>query len=88
VTHLDHEEQEIEPVYLANEDSPAMKEMGRRFARVSPAKGGQFFAWLTDGSSQQEREALAASVPTPVVKVMVALFGRGYRKGVAPAWKS
>jgi hypothetical protein len=87
VTHLDHEEQEIEPVYLTNEDSPAMKEMGRRFARVSPAKGGQFFAWLTDGSSQQEREALAASVPTPVVKVMVALFGRGYRKRVAPAWK-
>jgi hypothetical protein len=87
VTHLDHEEQEIEPVYLANEDSPVMKEMGRRFARVSPAKGGQFFAWLTDGSSQQEREALAASVPTPVVTVMVALFGRGYRKRVAPAWK-
>jgi hypothetical protein len=87
LTHLDHEEREIEPIYLDHEDSPALKEMGRKFAKVSPAKGGQFFAWLTDGAGQQEREALGASVPAPVLKVMVALFGRGYRKRVAPAWK-
>jgi hemerythrin-like domain-containing protein len=87
IAHLDHEEQEIEPLYLQNEQSPAIKDMGRKFAKVSPAKGGQFFAWLTDGAAQPEREALAASVPPPVMKVIVALFGRRYRKQVAPAWK-
>jgi hypothetical protein len=87
ITHLDHEEREIEPVYLENVDSPAVKEMGRKFAKVSPAKGGQFFAWLTDGASESEKEAIAASVPRPVLAVIVGLFGRGYRKRVAPAWK-
>lgn len=85
--HLDHEEREIEPIYLEHEDSPAVKEMGRRFAKVSPATGGQFFAWLTDGASPQERAAIGATVPGPVLTVLVALFGRGYRKRVAPTWK-
>ena len=39
VNHLDHEEAEIEPVYLANMDHPAAKEMGKKFAKVSPARG-------------------------------------------------
>ena len=85
--HLDHEEQELEPVYLQNEDAPAIKEMSRKFAKVSPAKGGQFFAWLTDGASAEEKAALGATVPTPVLKIMVGIFGRNYRKQVAPAWK-
>ena len=46
VTHLDHEEAEVEPVYLANADHPAAKEMGKQFAKVSPARGGRFMAWL------------------------------------------
>jgi hypothetical protein len=87
IRHLDHEEQEIEPVFLQHEDSPAIKEMGRKFAKVGPKKGGQFFAWLTDGASQQERAAIGASVPAPVLTIMVGLFGRKYRKRVAPAWK-
>ncbi len=33
VTHLDHEEQELEPVYLENVESPAIKEMGKKFAQ-------------------------------------------------------
>jgi hemerythrin-like domain-containing protein len=87
VEHFDHEEQEIEPIYLANEDSPAIKEMGRRFAKVGPAKGGQFFAWVTDGASAEEKAAIGATVPAPVLKLVMALFGRNYRKRVAPAWK-
>ena len=87
IEHLDHEERELEPVYLQNQDAPAIKEMGRRFSKVSPAKGGQFFAWLTDGAGAEERAALGASVPAPVLKIIVAIFGRDYRKRVAPAWK-
>lgn len=88
VTHLDHEEEILEPVYLEKKDTPEIKEMGRRFAKVGPAKGGTFFAWLLDGASAQERSAITQNVPAPVLKIIVALFGRGYRKHVAPVWSS
>jgi hypothetical protein len=87
VAHLDHEEQEIESVYLAKADSPEMKEMGRKFAKVSPSKGGTFMAWVSDGATPEELAALRGSVPRPVLAVMVGVFGRGYRKTVAPVWK-
>jgi hypothetical protein len=90
VTHLDHEERELEPVYLQNVDAPEIKEMGKKFAKVSPAKGGVFFAWLLDTGSPQERSALMANVPAPgpVVKILTTVFGRSYRKDVAPVWAS
>jgi hypothetical protein len=87
VVHLDHEEAELEPVYLANVDSPAVKEMGRSFARAqAPPRAGRFLAWLTDGAGPEERAALAANIPKPVLTVLRGLFGRGYRKEIAPVW--
>ncbi len=88
LTHLDHEEHEIEPIYLRHHDSPVLQEMGRRFAKVSPVQGGRFFAWLTDGASTEERQAIRESVPGPVLAVFTGVFGRGYRRDVAPAWRS
>lgn len=86
VAHLDHEEAEIEQVYLDNEDHPAIVEMGKAFAKVSPARGGRFLAWLLDGASPDQRAAISDSVPGPVLKVFNGIFGRGYRKNVAPVW--
>ena len=86
VTHLDHEERELEPVYLEKVDSPEIKEMGKKFAKVSPAKGGVFFAWLLDGATPEERSAITQNIPAPVLKIITALFGRSYRKQVAPVW--
>jgi hemerythrin-like domain-containing protein len=88
LAHLDHEEAEIEPVYLAHEDDPAIREMGRKFARVSPARGGRFFAWVTDGASEAEMAAIRGTVPAPVLMLLSGLFGRTYRRDVAPAWRS
>ena len=88
VTHLDHEERELEPVYLENAYGPEMQAMGKKFAKVSPAKGGVFFAWLLDGASAQERSAITENIPAPVLKIITALFGRSYRKDVAPVWAS
>jgi len=88
ITHLEHEEAEIEPVYLANLDHPASKEMGKKFAKVSPARGGRFFAWLGDGATPEETAAFSATVPAPVLAVIGGVFGRGYRKTVAPVWRS
>jgi hypothetical protein len=88
VAHLDHEEAEIEPVYLAKRDTAELKAMGKAFGKVSPARGGRFFAWLLDGASPEERKAVTHEVPGPVVAIIGGIFGRGYRRNVAPVWKS
>ena len=87
VAHLEHEEAEIEPLYLEKKDTPEIKAMGRAFGKVSPARGGRFFAWVTDGASPDERAAITRDVPGPVFTIIGGVFGRGYRKNIAPVWK-
>ena len=87
VEHLDHEERELEPVYQAKRDTPEIQEMGKKFAKTSPARGGRFFAWVTDGASPEEKEAVTSTVPAPVLAIITGIFGRGYRKNVAPVWR-
>jgi len=88
VRHLEHEEAEIDPVYLAKKDSPEIKAMGRKFGQVSPSRGGRFFAWAVDGAGPDELAALTGTIPTPVFAIINGVFGRGYRKNVAPVWRS
>lgn len=87
LTHLDHEEAQLEAFYLAHEDHPEIKAMGREFGRQSPAVAGRFFAWATDGAAPEEDAALHDSVPGPVFAVLNGIWGRGYRKDVAPVWR-
>ncbi len=86
VQHLDHEEAELEDVYLTKRDTPQIKAMGRAFSKVSPARGGQFFAWVLDGASADERAAVTRDVPGPVLSVIGGIFGRSYRKNIASVW--
>jgi hypothetical protein len=86
VTHLDHEESEIEEFYLSHHDHPEIKAMGREFGKQKPAIAGRFFAWVTDGATAEERAAM--EVPGPVFAVLNGVWGRGYRKDVAPVWRS
>ena len=86
--HLDNEEAELEPFYLANKNSPELKAMGRKFGRVSPPVAGTFFAWLADGATSDEKAALKQNVPAPVVTIIGGIFGRSYRRTVAPVWRS
>ena len=88
VQHLDHEEAEIEPVYLAKREDPAMKEMGRQFGKVGPKQGGVFFAWVTDGASPEAMQGIRGNVPGPVLTIIGGIFGRSYRRDVAPVWKA
>ena len=85
LTHLEHEERELEAFYLEHEDHPEVKAMARAFRRRTLSFAGRFFAWVTDGATPEERAAL--NVPTPVFAVLNGLFGRGYRRDVAPVWR-
>ncbi len=87
VSHLDHEEAETEELLHSHADDPAIKAMGRAFGKVSPAKGGQFFAWVLDGASADEERTVRAEVPGPVLTIIGGVFGRNYRKTVAPTWR-
>jgi hypothetical protein len=88
VLHLEHEEAEIEPVLMGKKDTPEIKAMGRAFGKVSPSRGGRFFAWVADGAGQDEMAAITRDVPGPVFEIVGGVFGRGYRKNIAPVWKS
>ena len=88
VQHMDHEEAEIESVYLEKKDSPEIKAMGREFSKVGPVQGGTFFAWALDGAAPDESAAITGTVPKPVLGIITGVFGRGYRKSVAPVWHS
>ncbi len=43
---------------------------------------------MDDGATAEEKAALRQSVPGPVLAVIGAIFGRKYRKEVAPVWAS
>ncbi len=88
LTHLDHEEAEFESVYLDNADHEEIKAMGKEFAKVSPSRGGRFFTWLLDGATADEKAAATSTVPGPVLAVIGGIWGRGYRKNIAPVWRS
>jgi len=84
--HLDHEEEVLEPVFAAKHDDPAIKAMGKQFAKVGPKEGGVFFAWVLDGADAETSSSIRSTVPGPVLAVLTTVFGRSYRKDVEPAW--
>jgi hemerythrin-like domain-containing protein len=87
VSHLDHEEQVTESMLAQHAADPAITEMGKKFSRrVGLPQAGTFFAWVQDGATTEERSALKESVPGPVLAIIGGVFGRRYRKEVAPVW--
>ena len=86
VTHLDAEEAVSEPLFAEHHDHPAIKEMGKKFGKQPIGVAGTFFAWVQDGAGPEEMAALKTEVPGPVITLIGGLFGRRYRKEVAPVW--
>ena len=85
--HLDHEEAELEPELVPYLESPEWKAVEKKLRSQPPGVAGRFFAWLTDGMSDEHRAYLRRTVPAPVVAVLVRLFGRSYTRDVAPVWR-
>ncbi|TFV65547.1 UNVERIFIED_ORG: hemerythrin domain-containing protein [Bacillus sp. AZ43] len=85
--HLRHEENELEPELHRYHDTPEWKAVEKKLRSQPPGVAGRFFAWLTDGMSDEHRAFLRATVPAPVVTVLAKVFGRRYYKDVAPTWR-
>jgi hypothetical protein len=85
--HFQHEEQELEPQLTPHLESAQWKAVEKKLSRQPPGVAGRFFAWLTDGMSDEHRAFLRRTVPTPVVVVLAKTFGRRYNREVAPVWK-
>ncbi|WP_324273139.1 hemerythrin domain-containing protein [Blastococcus brunescens] len=63
--HLQHEETELEPQLAPHVESPEWKAVERKLSRQPPGVAGRFFAWLTDGMSDEHRAFLKQTVPSP-----------------------
>ncbi len=49
---------------------------------------GRFFAWVTDGMTDEHRAVLERTAPSPVVTVLARTFGHRYYEDVAPTWRA
>jgi hemerythrin-like domain-containing protein len=85
--HLRHEETELEPQLRPHLESPEWKAVEKKLSRQPPSVAGPFFAWLTDGMSDENKAFLRSQVPGPVVTVLAKVFGRSYYREVAPVWR-
>ena len=86
--HLRHEEDELEPQLMPHVESAEWKAVEKKLRSQPLGIVGRFFAWLTDGMSEENRAFLRKTVPTPVVTLLARTFGRRYYKDVAPTWKT
>jgi hypothetical protein len=86
--HLDHEERDLEPQLIPHLQSQEWKEVEAKLRKQPPKVAGQFFAWLTDGMTDEGRAYLKSTVPTPVVAILSRVLGRRYHKEVAPVWRA
>src|SRR5688500_7529493 len=74
--HFSHEETELEPHLHKYEETPEWKAVEKKLSRQPPSVAGPFFAWVTDGMSEEHRAFLRTLVPGPVVTVLAKVFGR------------
>ena len=84
--HLAHEETDLEPVLREHHDTPEWKAVEKKLRGGSAGDAGLFFAWLTDGMTQPDRDFLGTLIPRPVTFLLPRLLGRGYARDVAPVW--
>ena len=68
-------------------ESAEWKAVEKKLRSQPLAVAGRFFAWLTDGMSDEQPRLPKKTVPTPVVTVLARIFGRRYYKDVAPTWR-
>ena len=86
LSHLAHEERDLEPIAAAHRSSAQMKAAQKAVRRAHKGQTGDFFAWLLDGADPDAKAGLRQEVPPPVLFVISRVGGRDYRRRIAPMW--
>ena len=87
VTHLDNEEAMSEPLFAEKHDDPAIKEMGKKFGK-QPIGRSRHVLRLGHGRRRPRGDGRAQGRGDRrrSWRMLPLLFGRRYRKEVAPVW--
>jgi hypothetical protein len=86
LAHLAHEERDLEPISIEYHDSAPMKVALTKVQKAHQGRMGNFFAWLQDGATAQDKAGLRKQIPAPVVFVITTVAGRHYRRDIASVW--
>lgn len=87
IGHLEHEEQDLEPISVRYADTKPMKAALTQVKKAHLTKMGNFVEWLQDGATDADKAGLRREIPRPVVFLFGTLAGRRYRRKVAPVWR-
>jgi len=86
LSHLAHEERDLEPIAAAHSASPQMKAAQKAVRKAHKGNTGTFFTWLLDGADPDAKAGLRRELPPPVLFVIVRVGGRDYNRRIAPVW--
>jgi hemerythrin-like domain-containing protein len=87
VGHLEHEEQDLEPISVSYATTKPMKAALAKVKKAHLTKMGNFVEWFQDGATDADKAGLRREIPGPVVFLFGTLAGRRYRKQIAPVWR-
>jgi hemerythrin-like domain-containing protein len=86
--HLEHEEQDVEPLMTPFEDDAEWKALTKKLRPAALTDAGSSLAWMQDGAGERELAGLRATIPGPVLTLVSRVFGRRYAREVAPTWRA
>lgn len=86
--HLEHEEQDVEPVMARFEDDAEWKALTKKLRPAALTDAGSALAWMQDGAGERELAGLRATIPAPVLMLVSRVFGRRYAREIAPTWRA
>jgi hemerythrin-like domain-containing protein len=86
LSHLAHEERDLEPIAAAHRSSPQMKAAQKAVRKAHKGQTGTFFRWLLDGADLDAKTGLRREVPPPVLFVITRIGGRDYSRRITPMW--
>jgi hypothetical protein len=87
LSHLTHEERDLEPLLATNYTSPQIKAARKAVRIAHKGNAGTFFTWLLDGADPDAKARLRREVPPPVLFVFSRIGGGDYRRRIAPVWR-
>lgn len=85
--HLEHEENDVEPLLAQFEDDAEWKALAKKLRPAGLADTGSALAWMQDGAGTRELAAMRENIPPPVLAIVSKAFGRRYRREIAPTWR-